>query len=561
MIQAKQATWKRWLGVVAMATMAVGCGSGEIELGGDAVLLAEGSADVHHGDLMYVMNQEELASRLVDGYVEFRPEHAFAGVLLHIAASSIDRFEVSYEKVTGGWSEWSPVEGQTPESETIEGTLSIQEMASGLRVRFGDATGAVDFVRAEFLPEIGPENGAEFDDEWDESLGDADLDEGVAEMALRRGGRYVPSGAANSASRSQYVAYEGAPAWRRSNCGGSLLSGTRRLGDYLKANFPGARSYGGYSCRPNTANTSKMSVHGTGRAIDVFVPLDRGQADNDLGDPIANWLIENQEAIGVTFIVWDRSSWGASRSGDGHRSYGGPHPHHDHLHIEISAAAARQQTPWYSGGGSSPPDTAVSCYSRTLGKSVAAGECVQMSYDSCGGGTCNWAQCSDQGSWTCTDVSACTGTNHGHSACAATPTPDPEPQPEPEPQPPVADKASCTSRTLGRTVDHGACVQMNYNSCGGAGTCQWAACDDGAWMCVPKTSCGGDTFGHADCAPRPKASCYSRTLGRSVEDGGNVQMSYTSCGGTCRWATCDDGDWDCTSDISSGTNYNHRSCN
>ena len=162
MIQAKQATWKRWLGVVAMATMAVGCGSGEIELGGDAVLLAEGSADVHHGDLMYVMNQEELASRLVDGYVEFRPEHAFAGVLLHIAASSIDRFEVSYEKVTGGWSEWSPVEGQTPESETIEGTLSIQEMASGLRVRFGDATGAVDFVRAEFLPEIGPENGAEF---------------------------------------------------------------------------------------------------------------------------------------------------------------------------------------------------------------------------------------------------------------------------------------------------------------------------------------------------------------------------------------------------------------
>jgi hypothetical protein len=99
-----------------------------------------------------------------------------------------------------------------------------------------------------------------------------------------------------------------------------------------------------------------MSVHGTGRAIDVFIPLSRGDADNTLGDEVANWLVSNAQAIGVQLVIWDRSSWNGSRSsGSKLRAYGGPHPHHDHLHVELNTDGAARRTPWFRGGATTPP--------------------------------------------------------------------------------------------------------------------------------------------------------------------------------------------------------------
>jgi hypothetical protein len=80
-------------------------------------------------------------------------------------------------------------------------------------------------------------------------------------------------------------------------------------------------------------------VHSEGRAIDLYVPTDGtgdDSASNDLGDPIANWLAENAEYIGMSYVIWDQASWGAHRDGDKHQSYGGSHPHNDHLHIEVT---------------------------------------------------------------------------------------------------------------------------------------------------------------------------------------------------------------------------------
>jgi hypothetical protein len=108
----------------------------------------------------------------------------------------------------------------------------------------------------------------------------------------------------------QYVAYDGAGPWIGSaGCGPGLLSGTAALGAYLDRAFPQVRGIGGYSCRRNTGDTSRTSVHGTGRALDVFIPLDGGAADNGLGDEVANWLIEHAEEIGVQYVIWDRWQW------------------------------------------------------------------------------------------------------------------------------------------------------------------------------------------------------------------------------------------------------------
>lgn len=166
---------------------------------------------------------------------------------------------------------------------------------------------------------------------------------------------------------TQYVEYESAGAWNGgAGCSGGLRDGTRAIGDWLQATFGGIDSVGGYSCRQNTGNTSQLSVHGTGRALDLMISTDGGAADNDLGDPIANWLVEHAELVGVQFIIWDRSDWGAYRDPPKLDDYGGPIPHVDHIHMEVSTDAAEMRTPWFAdddgdgvlGGVDDCPDVA-----------------------------------------------------------------------------------------------------------------------------------------------------------------------------------------------------------
>lgn len=178
---------------------------------------------------------------------------------------------------------------------------------------------------------------------------------GLAISGLSRPGNYAPSADALAAGSGR-VAYDDVPAWDGgAHCAGGITPGGRTLSTYLRANFPGISSIGGYSCRPNTANTSKMSVHGSGRALDIMIPLSSGAADNDVGDPIANWLIAHSSEIGVQYLIWDRSQWSGSRTTDRVRAYTGPNPHIDHIHVEITLPASRQETAWYSGGGTTEP--------------------------------------------------------------------------------------------------------------------------------------------------------------------------------------------------------------
>ncbi len=176
-------------------------------------------------------------------------------------------------------------------------------------------------------------------------------DVGVSEEGLAHAGPWDIPADVLAIGDTQYVSYTGAGPWvGESGCGGSLLAGTAQLRDWLLVAFPQVRSIGGYSCRAIVGDSSTMSVHATGRALDIMLPLDGGEADNDLGDPIGEWLIEHAEEIGIQYIIWDRWTWSASRAaGSKERSYGGAHPHHDHLHVELSPEAAAMRTPWFSG--------------------------------------------------------------------------------------------------------------------------------------------------------------------------------------------------------------------
>ena len=216
---------------------------------------------------------------------------------------------------------------------------------------------------------------------------------GKVEHALAVSGPWQIPPDVVAAGDAQHVEYTGAGPWiGEAGCGGGQLPGTQALADWLQQQFPQIYAAYGYSCRAIVGNSSRTSVHGTGRALDLMLPLAGGEADNDLGDPIANYLIEHAEEIGVQYIIWDRWSWRGSRSpGDKSRSYGGSHPHHDHLHVEITPQAADMMTPWFSGDRATPSSNA--CAVPPAGAEIDESEPCAKLY----GNSQYWRRVSDSG--------------------------------------------------------------------------------------------------------------------------------------------------------------------
>lgn len=179
-----------------------------------------------------------------------------------------------------------------------------------------------------------------------------------SEHSLAVDGRWMVPEHVSAIGDQQFIEYTGAGAWvGESGCGGGLLDGTSILREYIMEYFPQTYSIGGYSCRPIVGAPNVMSVHATGRALDIMIPTTSdGQADNGLGDPIAHWLMVNAEHMGIQYIIWDRSTWaGYADAGAKEEYYSGEHPHHDHLHVELSVEAAALNAPWFSEEWA-PPD-------------------------------------------------------------------------------------------------------------------------------------------------------------------------------------------------------------
>lgn len=266
------------------------------------------------------------------------------GLLAELPESVALQFRVG----TGAWEE---VPASWREGGYLTATIILDAAATEIELR---ADLAPSFVRVELS-------------ESEELLGEHEgaLDEGD-HAALPHPGMWQPPASTLAIGDGQYLPYLGAYGCSGT---GTLRPGARDIADMLRASFPGATSYGGYNCR-KIAGTNTWSVHSTGRAIDLFVTTSGGQADNGLGDPIANWLIEHAEYLGISFLVWDRASWGAHRPvGQKHRYYSGAHPHHDHIHIEVTEAAAQRATQWFAdgrpgpggGGGGCRPKANASC--------------------------------------------------------------------------------------------------------------------------------------------------------------------------------------------------------
>lgn len=86
------------------------------------------------------------------------------------------------------------------------------------------------------------------------------------------------------------------------------------------------------------AGTNTPSVHRQGRALDYMLPL-VNRKPNPVGDKIVQRIGPHAWRLGIQMNIWNRRYWNA-RYPTG-RAYSGQHPHHDHLHIEMTWQAAR----------------------------------------------------------------------------------------------------------------------------------------------------------------------------------------------------------------------------
>lgn len=142
---------------------------------------------------------------------------------------------------------------------------------------------------------------------------------------------------------TQHVRYDPAPPWDPARCVIALKPGAAALGRELARRFPAIVRVGGFNCRPNTADPEAMSVHGTGRALDLMLEAGATLAD---GDRIANWLVEHARSRGVQFLIWNRTKWNGSRPGRKDAPYTGPNAHLDHIHVELTESAAGGGALW-----------------------------------------------------------------------------------------------------------------------------------------------------------------------------------------------------------------------
>ncbi len=379
------------------------------------------------------------------------------------------------------------------------------------------------------------------------------------QLELSRNGRYVPPSDVKAAGEAQSGTYQSAGSWNGGrSCSGTFTAGARELGQYLVENF-GATSFEGYSCRRNTADRSRLSMHGTGRAIDVMIPLDRGQADNGLGDPVANYLIRNATEIGVQFFIWDRTKWNIRYSGRKDKSYGGPHPHHDHLHIELSAAGSQRSTPWFNRDSSASDVTPVGDSPADSGGTPAdSGDTPEPTPDFASGctETCPYSgdgDCDDGGDGSAysvcefgTDCRDC-----GSRGTAAPPTPSTDPAPS-EPATTCSDTCryardgACDDGGEGSTYSECA-LGTDCSDCGSRGASSStpvAACGDG-W-CDAGESC--ETCS-ADCGVCPASGCAIPGHGTDAEDGGSCstleswRCVYSARYGSTVSQVCRSGRW------------------
>ena len=123
-------------------------------------------------------------------------------------------------------------------------------------------------------------------------------------------------------------------------CVKGMTAGAKSLKKFINKTYrPVVTEIGDFKCRPNTADPTQLSVHSSGRALDVHVNA-HTRAGLKTGNIIRDYMIANSTRLGIQTVIWNGKVWSSDKNGL--REYTGPYPHDDHLHIEINKKASKK---------------------------------------------------------------------------------------------------------------------------------------------------------------------------------------------------------------------------
>lgn len=127
-----------------------------------------------------------------------------------------------------------------------------------------------------------------------------------------------------------------------------LTDGLRMFRDEIVARFPVIRqTYMPGRSRP-MVDTQRLDMHQAGRAVDFMVPMLGSAANVSAGDPIANYLVEHAEELGVQLVIWNGAQFCTGQpAARRFIPYTGSSMHRDHLHVEVSVQAGERGLPVY----------------------------------------------------------------------------------------------------------------------------------------------------------------------------------------------------------------------
>ena len=166
----------------------------------------------------------------------------------------------------------------------------------------------------------------------------ADLPQGAIQVPQPGGSGAGSGGVAPPANATTWTVtkYEGAD-----HDGGTCTPGNKALIAYYKK-VTGLGDLGCYNYRPIRGG-GKLSLHSEGRASDLACNAN-DPAQKAKGDAFAQWIIDHVHQIGCQYFIWNRRSWRWDR---GWKEYTGVSPHTDHLHVELTRAAAANPSPLF----------------------------------------------------------------------------------------------------------------------------------------------------------------------------------------------------------------------
>lgn len=133
--------------------------------------------------------------------------------------------------------------------------------------------------------------------------------------------------------------------------GNGLTPNAEQLQRLIMQAFPQITDIGGW--RPPDG----FNEHSSGQALDVMIPNPGTPEGKALGNQINQWLLQNADALGIQYDLWQQTQWNPDGTSKGMENRGGATANHlDHVHVRVKpgeATGAGLNSMYAAGGGGS----------------------------------------------------------------------------------------------------------------------------------------------------------------------------------------------------------------